>query len=266
MLRSSATHYYSADGLGSVTSLTNGSGAGAASYTYDTFGNLAASSGSLVNPFRYTAREWDAETGLYFYRARYYDPGTGRFLAEDLLRFSGGVNLYLYVRNSPTGLVDPSGLTFICPVTDPMCRQDITKHLSDCAKEILKPYFPDINLEAVELVSALPGWANMAPIDVGAITLENTIYYKPGSLSGDATGLAAIAHELVHVQQQSSGLFPFLRRYVRDYTRNLLQGDDPEEAYERIPAEDRARAVFRRVFDDLFRKYRFEDICKTFCQ
>ncbi len=75
MLRSATTSYYHADGLGSVTSLSNSAGALAQSYTFDSFGKQTASSGSLVNPFQYTGRESDSETGLYYYRARYYDPG-----------------------------------------------------------------------------------------------------------------------------------------------------------------------------------------------
>jgi YD repeat-containing protein len=67
MLRSSATSYYQADGLGSLTSLSNTSGALANTYTYDSFGNLTGSTGSLTNSFRYTGREFDTETGLYFY-------------------------------------------------------------------------------------------------------------------------------------------------------------------------------------------------------
>jgi RHS repeat-associated protein len=89
MLRSSATSYYNTDGLGSVTLLTNSSGAAAQTYTYDSFGKLTASSGSLANPFQFTAREFDAETSLYFYRARFYDPSGGRFLNEDPIRFGG---------------------------------------------------------------------------------------------------------------------------------------------------------------------------------
>jgi RHS repeat-associated protein len=53
--------------------------------SYDSFGNLTASTGSLVNPFRYTARESDTETGLYYYRARYYDPTIQR-QADSLVR------------------------------------------------------------------------------------------------------------------------------------------------------------------------------------
>jgi RHS repeat-associated protein len=97
MLRGTTTDFYEADGLGSVTSLTNSSGANAETYTYDSFGNLTASTGTLTNPFRYTAREFDTETSLYFYRARYYDPSTGRFLGEDPLFYGGGnQNFYPY--------------------------------------------------------------------------------------------------------------------------------------------------------------------------
>jgi RHS repeat-associated protein len=69
-----------------------------------------ASSGSLVNNFRYTGREFDTETGLYYYRARYYDPAAGRFLREDPMRFDVGINFYRYVKNNATNLADPFGL------------------------------------------------------------------------------------------------------------------------------------------------------------
>ena len=60
-----------------------------------------ASTGSLVNSFQYTGRESDPETGLYYYRARYYDPNAGRFLSEDPLGFEAGINKYVYVENRP---------------------------------------------------------------------------------------------------------------------------------------------------------------------
>jgi RHS repeat-associated protein len=109
MSRSGATSYYEADGLGSVTSLTSGAGAVAQTYTFDSFGKQTGSSGSLTNPFQYTARESDPETGLYYYRARYYDPTAGRFLSEDPTDFGAGPNFYQYVLNNPVGLNDPSG-------------------------------------------------------------------------------------------------------------------------------------------------------------
>jgi RHS repeat-associated protein len=109
MLRGGATSFYHADGLGSVTSLSSSAGAISNTYTYDSFGNLTASTGSITNPFRYTAREWDAETGIYFYRARYMDALLGRFLNEDPLGFGGGKDFYLYVLNRPSSFVDPFG-------------------------------------------------------------------------------------------------------------------------------------------------------------
>ena len=110
MLRSGATSFYHADGLGSVTSLSNTAGALAQTYAYDSFGKQTSSSGSLMNAFQYTGRESDAETGLYYYRARYYDQNAGRFLSEDPIGFHGGEDFYLYAANKPTLLIDPSGL------------------------------------------------------------------------------------------------------------------------------------------------------------
>jgi RHS repeat-associated protein len=109
MLRSSATSYYHADGLGSISSLSNAAGSIANTYAYDSFGKLTASTGSLVNPFQYTAREFDTETSLYYYRSRYMDASTGRFLSEDPIAFLAGTNFYTYVENDPVGWADPTG-------------------------------------------------------------------------------------------------------------------------------------------------------------
>ena len=66
---------------------------------------------SLKSRFGYTGREFDAETGLQFNRARYYDPATGRWVSQDPKGFAAGdVNLYRYVGNGPVNATDPSGL------------------------------------------------------------------------------------------------------------------------------------------------------------
>ncbi|HLZ52524.1 MAG TPA: RHS repeat-associated core domain-containing protein [Candidatus Acidoferrum sp.] len=114
MLRSGATSYFHADGLGSITLLSNAAGSIANTYTYDSFGKLTNSTGSLVNPFRYTARESDTETGLYYYRARYYDSNAGRFLTEDALRYEP-TSFYSYVGNDPVFWNDPLGLYKCAP-------------------------------------------------------------------------------------------------------------------------------------------------------
>jgi RHS repeat-associated protein len=109
-IRSGTVSYYQQDGLGSVSSLSNSSGTLANTYTYDSFGNVTSSTGTLVNPLRYTAREFDLETGIYEYRMRYYDPSIGRFISEDPIGFKGGVDFYAYVNNRPINLADPTGL------------------------------------------------------------------------------------------------------------------------------------------------------------
>ncbi len=126
MLRSSTTSYYEQDGLSSVTSLSNGAGVLAQTYTIDSFGKLTASSGSLTNPFQFTAREFDSETSLYYYRARYYDPTVGRFESEDGIRFGGGDNFYSYTNNSPVTFGDPMGLA-------PCSASGVAGCQSDCA-------------------------------------------------------------------------------------------------------------------------------------
>jgi RHS repeat-associated protein len=113
-LSAGATSYYERDGVNTISSLSN-SGAGVANtYTYDSFGKLIASSGTVTNPFQYTGREFDSETGIYNYLARYYDPSIGRFLSEDPIQFQGGVDFYAYVSNNPINYADPSGLKRTC--------------------------------------------------------------------------------------------------------------------------------------------------------
>jgi RHS repeat-associated protein len=99
------------DRQGSVVDLVNEDGTILNHFVYDGFGN---STGTTAADFRfgYTGRELDTETGLYYYRARYYDPKVGRFISEDPIGFSAGdTNLYRYVNNSPTNFTDPTGTT-----------------------------------------------------------------------------------------------------------------------------------------------------------
>jgi RHS repeat-associated protein len=103
--------FYQADDLGSVTSLSNPSQVLASTYSYDSFGNILSSVANDANPFGYAGREFDLETGLYYYRNRYYDAGIGRFLNEDPTGLGADLNAYRYVGNSPTNYIDPLGLT-----------------------------------------------------------------------------------------------------------------------------------------------------------
>ena len=80
---------------------------------YAAFGTVLSESlnGAFpTNRLKYTGREEDPDTGIYYYRARYYDPSLGRFISEDPLGFEAGVNFYAYVNNNPINASDPSGL------------------------------------------------------------------------------------------------------------------------------------------------------------
>ncbi|MGV8081726.1 MAG: RHS repeat-associated core domain-containing protein [Syntrophales bacterium] len=110
------TYDYIADGLGSITGLTDSKGRLVQRYEYDSFGNPGAINPLIVQPYAFTGREYDPETGLYYYRARYYDPKAGRFITRDPIGFAGGdVNPYSYVSNNPVNAIDPLGLeTMMC--------------------------------------------------------------------------------------------------------------------------------------------------------
>jgi RHS repeat-associated protein len=80
-------------------------------YDYDSFGNIVSMlDPNFKQPYTYTSREYDEETGLYYYRARYYDSTIGRFISEDPIGLLGGINLYSYVGNNAVNFVDPLGL------------------------------------------------------------------------------------------------------------------------------------------------------------
>jgi len=112
---SNATYYYHFDGLGSVIGLTNASGTTAVLYEYSVYGQVAASDPNHPNRFMFTGREFDKETGLYYYRARYYNPEIGRFLQTDPIGYGAGMNLYAYCGNRPIVFADPSGLAWEDP-------------------------------------------------------------------------------------------------------------------------------------------------------
>ena len=113
----STRSYYHRNALGSVMEITDANEAVAVSYRYDPYGAVTITRNSttqstdpLGNPWMYTGRFTDEETGLYYYRARYYSPETGRFLQRDPLGYAPGANLYSYVKVAPTRLVDPYGM------------------------------------------------------------------------------------------------------------------------------------------------------------
>lgn len=103
-------HWMLADHQGTIRDMANNDG----TYTtgshvaFDSFGKIL--SGTPMTRFTYTGQEYDSDTGLYYYNARWYNPGTGKFMSKDPIGFyANDTNQYRYVGNSSTNFVDPSG-------------------------------------------------------------------------------------------------------------------------------------------------------------
>jgi RHS repeat-associated protein len=105
--------FYVYDGFGSVRQLTNSSGAVTDTYEYDSFGNRVATSGSMPNNYLYRGEQYDPDLGLYYLRARYYNPAIGRFLSrdpEDGKQIDpASLHKYLYADGDPVNGIDPTG-------------------------------------------------------------------------------------------------------------------------------------------------------------
>jgi len=113
--------FYHADGLGSVSVVSDVYGETLNRYTYDPFGNPLTVNETVDNIFRFTGEPYDP-SGLIFLRARYYDPFTGRFITPDTypgeLNDPLSQNLYVYCGNNPVLYIDPSGQIRVCQLDD----------------------------------------------------------------------------------------------------------------------------------------------------
>jgi len=105
--------FYQYDGRGTVRMLTNAAGAVTDTYAYDAFGNLIAQTGSTPNAYLYRGESYDSDLGLYYLRARWYNPATGRFMTRDPYQGSiwdpASLHRYNYARANPVNYIDPSG-------------------------------------------------------------------------------------------------------------------------------------------------------------
>jgi RHS repeat-associated protein len=102
--------WFLADHQGTIKDVIDNAGAVIDHITYDSFGQIIGQTNPIDLRFAYTGREWDGETGQYYYRARYYDPADGRFISEDPIGFNGeDSNLSRYIENNSVNFIDPYG-------------------------------------------------------------------------------------------------------------------------------------------------------------
>ncbi len=114
---SNAAYYYHracpelrrGDALGSVIALSDSTGDTVQTYEYSVFGEPAVEDANHTNPYMFAGRRYDIEIGLYYNRARYYNPYTGRFLQTDPIGYGDGMNMYAYCGNNPLSFVDSTG-------------------------------------------------------------------------------------------------------------------------------------------------------------
>ena len=109
-------YIYAYDGNGNVVQVLDWSASSAtaaivAKYEYDPYGNVVAQAGDYAerNPFRFSTKQWDDETGFGYWGYRYYSSRLGRWLTRDPLEEFGGLNLYVYSQSNPASLIDPLG-------------------------------------------------------------------------------------------------------------------------------------------------------------
>jgi RHS repeat-associated protein len=122
---SGARTYYHVNHQGSVIATTDAAGNVNQRLSYDEYGVGPVDQSSIGVPFRYTGRRFDRETGLYYYRARYYSPNLGRFLQTDSVGYKDDLNLYAYVGSDPLDKTDPTGTE--CDKQGTTCTADTFK-------------------------------------------------------------------------------------------------------------------------------------------
>jgi RHS repeat-associated protein len=117
-LAGDTTYFFLTDGRGNVIGLVAPDGDVPNTVQYSPHGEILSDAGNLTDRFRFAGREYDAETGLYYNRARYYDPQVGRFISEDPIALSGGINPFVFAGNNPVDKKDPTGTSEQCRWVD----------------------------------------------------------------------------------------------------------------------------------------------------
>ena len=137
-------HFAAFDSIGNVTALVSATnGAVTAQYEYGPFGEFIRATGPMakLNPFRFSTKFYDEETGLYYYGYRYYNPSTGRWPSRDPIQEQGGLNLYGFVGNSPIIHIDRMGMESIGPNILSICASCAQSLIFNAIQDDLNQHF-----------------------------------------------------------------------------------------------------------------------------
>ncbi|MDR4485457.1 MAG: RHS repeat-associated core domain-containing protein [Nitrospirales bacterium] len=205
-------HYVHADHLGSPQKMTDANQALVWDAVYTPFGQVHAITGPATNNQRFPGQYADAETGFNYNYFRDYDPTTGRYVQSDPIGLRGGWNSYLYGFHDPLSRFDFFGL----------------RPLLECSKEFLQPFFPNLDLNKIEIYDeGLPFPFNLIP-GVHGVSLGNDIYFDPGYYNPfSVSGTGDLAHELTHSQQWQND-----SNFAADYLTDLFLYGYKDNPYE----------------------------------
>ena len=189
MVEGNNLYTYHFDATGNTLAMTNASQNYVNRYAYSAYGKIAAQNETIPQPFKYVGQfgvQYEADHHLYYMRARYYDPDTGRFISEDPIGFGGGqTNLYAYVGGDPVNNIDPTGLI--------LCPNCITAGIG-------------------AVIGGVSGGltAYVQDADLGDIARSTAI----GALAGAATGFTFGASATIAVGGAASGLGSISGQYI----------------------------------------------------
>jgi RHS repeat-associated protein len=214
--------FYGYDGGGSVRQLTNSSGTVTDSYEYDAFGNSFTVSGTTPNEMMYRGEQFDSDLGLYYLRARYYNPLTGRFMSRDMFTGRKGIPVtlhkYLYAGGNPVNFIDPRGRDDVEYAGLIRAAQFGSKFIAaiGCGAS-LGYYVAESQLDYNGLVSGLGSyWPAPAGVAVGCIYA-----FTPLGMGGDVGSLAV---DIVGTVACTTGI----AQAVADY--NSLRADEASDS------------------------------------
>jgi RHS repeat-associated protein len=178
--------FYGYDGGGNVRQLTNSAGTVTDEYEYDAFGNSFTKVGTTPNNYLYRGEQYDPDLGLYYLRARYYNPATGRFLSRDPLdghtKDPASLHKYLYANGDPVNGMDPRG------------RDDLVDYLRGIRKVLASPFA----YHAAGILGAACTALFIAQ-DIGANVFEDELDKATGAALCAGVGVFAFAAYLAAV-------------------------------------------------------------------
>ena len=187
--------YHHANALGSPVVLTDDSKNVLARYEYDVFGAIRAETGASDNVRKFTGKEFDADSNLYYYAARYYDPYIGRFTQRDPI--ADGVNWYIYTENNPLRFVDPTGLRAVNNIERGALIFTFGWEVGEYLASRINIEFPDDLTKGGIVLYRVDGKKNVNEIHLHKdydLSTKNRLYW-----------LGIFIHEATHIWQRNTG-------------------------------------------------------------